>query len=159
MVGCPQITFLAMPTSGASFLGGIFRSLQGTLPGSSSMHNSSMCRIIFVGSVWLCTRVFQSGHVLCLFLDVHPDLWAVVSLGHLPWGCCVVVGRLLCHCLCPVPSGVSPAPALLSWLWWPRPAPPLVCAFPVCAVSGETCGASQVSVRVMLVMPIVCSFL
>ena len=49
-------------------------------------------------------------------LDVNPDRWAIISLGHLPWGCRVVGGRLLCRCLCSVPSGVSPAPALLSRL-------------------------------------------
>lgn len=43
------------------------------LPSDSSMLNPYIFRIIFVGSIWLCTRVFQSGHALPLFLDVYPD--------------------------------------------------------------------------------------
>ena len=67
--------------------GGIFRKSQGALPGNSSMLSSSMCRIVFVSSVWLCTRVFLSGHVRPVFLGVYPDRWEVISRDHLPVGC------------------------------------------------------------------------
>lgn len=43
-------------------------------------------------------------------LAVNPDRWAIISLGHLPWGCRVVGGKALCSCLCSVPSSVFPRP-------------------------------------------------
>ena len=96
------MTFIAMPDSG-----GIFRKSQGALPDNSSMLSSSMCRIVSVSSVWLCTRVFQSGHVRPVFLGVYPDRWEVISRDHLPVGCeCGKAPVPLLRC---VPPSVPPA--------------------------------------------------
>lgn len=55
------------------------------LSSNSSMLNSSMCRIICVGSVWLFTRVFQPGHVLRLLLLILTDGQSF------PWAICLGV--------------------------------------------------------------------
>lgn len=44
-----------------------------------------MCRIICVGSVWLCTRVFQPGHVLRLLMLILTDGQSF------PWAICLGV--------------------------------------------------------------------
>ena len=103
------MTFIVMPDSG-----GIFRKSQGALPDNSSMLSSSMCRIVSVSSVWLCTCVFQSGHVRPVFLGVYPDRWEVISRDHLPVGC--ECGKAPVPLLALRPAQRPPSPALLSWL-------------------------------------------
>lgn len=93
------------------------------LPSGSSMLNSSTFRMISVGSVWLCTRVFQSGHALPLFLDVYSDRGKIVLLDHVPGGWLCGCGRVLVTTACALSSLVFPHPCSAG-VALTRPAPP-----------------------------------
>lgn len=94
-----QVTFMHTPSS--TFSGGTFSRLQGVRPSDSSILTSWMFRIIFVGLVWLCTRVYPC---FLIFILTHEEsfFWTIcLGVG------CVDVGRLLlpllvlCQVQCP----------------------------------------------------------
>ena len=89
-----QMPLVQMPICSATFLGVIFRRLHGLLPSDSSMLNSYMCRIIFVGSgcahVSFSLTMHYPYSLMFILTDGGSFFWTIcLGVG------CVYGGRLL----------------------------------------------------------------